>query len=251
MKKLLTLAVVIAMLALAPATAMAQEDVPGTDEPPVELDQPRTEGGVQDVIDDVKAAAAEAIGERQDHLIELTALVVDAEHLTGDHEAVLLADIDATAAGLAALGTDIQAAATLAELGDLVPRIATDYRVYLILSPKVILAIVGDTQVEAHARLSEVADEIDSAIAEVGDAGVDVSKAEELMAQARTELDGAFEDASGVAASVIDLQASDWPSARPTLEAGRDSLRRGAEHLHDAVRSGRAALQALRDAIKG
>ncbi len=261
MRRLFALTVAVALaLAMVPAAAMAQdaaEDRPATDDLRARVQaefeglHAQAEGDLEDVIDEIKAQAAEAIAERQDHLVELTALVNDAEHLTADHEATLLADTDATASGLAQLGDDIAAATTLEELGDLVPRIATDYRVYLILTPKTIFTIVADAEVAAHSQLSLVADDIDSAIAQAGAAGFDVSKAEDAMAQARAELDGVLEDATGVAASVIDLQAADWPSARPTLEAAHDSLRRGAEHLADAVRHGRAAVSALREAVHG
>lgn len=67
-------------------------------------------------LDDAKARAAEEIDRRRVTLDELDELVENAEHVTGEHQAQLSADIEWTREGLSALDAEIAANTNRAEM---------------------------------------------------------------------------------------------------------------------------------------
>ncbi len=141
-----TLAILIAATTLvatmAPA-AWAQTDTTEIDR----LEQRANDLG--NSLERVKEAAAAAIEQRFDTLDRLTEHVESYEHLTDSHAASLLADYESTRAGLTALGADIEATDNLADALELSLKIAVDYRVYLVVTPKSVEVAVSDTIVAA------------------------------------------------------------------------------------------------------
>ncbi len=244
MKRLMALAIagLIVMAAALPAAAQAgsvtDQSIPVRDHDPATA------------LDKIKTHAERAIAVRLETLGRLTDAVSSNDHLTGGHAAQLLAELSGAETGLAALGDEIQNATGVEEALGLAAKIATDYRVYLVIGPKTHAVLASDSIVAAEGRFSEAADEVQAAIERAEQAGVDTGDAQALLDEARAAATVAADQAAPVADRVVDLAASDWPDpAEAILLTAREDLPTAGSSLRDAVHRLRAAIDELRSAL--
>ena len=238
MRTVRTLAMVgaLSLVAALPATANAQE----TDET----------AEARHSIEDAKERAAGAIERRLATLDRLTEKITSSPHVTDEHEAALLSDYRVASNGLEQLGEDIAEAQTPEELRDLVPLIATDYRVYLVIVPKSAEVAASDHVMTAVERSTEVATAIDQAADRAEAAGFDVTQVRRWLTSAKDEIAEANRTGVPVADMVIGLDAGDWEEpAKSTLEDGKRRLENARVDLRQAHGSLQQARQALEDAI--
>ena len=256
MKNNRTIAVIaaFAVVVALPGAALAQE----RDTAPTDI--VREQERVRDTdrsIEKIKDRAAEAIAKRQATLNRLTEKAIAAPHLTDEHEASLLADYAAASSGLADLGDRIEGATTYEELRELVPLIAADYRVYLVIAPKSYLVAAADHINAGVPRFEEALGKIGAHITRAEEAGWDVAEAVRYLEEAEANLAEAARLAAPVAGNVINLDASDWPNpAEATLKSNREAVRNSHSELKAAKEAAKAAVEALRaaapnDAVDG
>lgn len=239
-RKILVVAVALGVLMALPSAASAQE----TD---VSRDR-----GTEHSIDEVKARAKAAIDRRLDTLASLQRRVRNHEFMTTVHKATLTADYADAVAGLMSLGREIQDVETGEELRDLVPLIATDYRVYSVIVPKTHQVAASDRVGHVASKFNDTADVISDAITRGEAAGYDMTDAKRWLVSARDEIAEARHTGVPVAGDVIDLDASDWEEpAKSTLEEGKRRLKNARVDLRQAKFSLIKAEQAIRDAIAG
>ncbi|MDJ0791158.1 MAG: hypothetical protein QNJ71_04620 [Acidimicrobiia bacterium] len=233
-----TLAIVgaLSLVMALPTTANAQENSANDDE--------------RHSIEDVKERAAEAIERRLATLDRLTEKASTSPHLTDEHETALLGDYRVASNGLEQLGDDIAQAQTAEELRSLVPLIAKDYRVYLVIVPKSAEVGASDRVRSAVERLSAVATTLHEAADRAEAAGFDVTETRRWLISAADEIAEANRTGVPVADLVIDLDAGDWEEpAKSTLEDGKRRLENARVDLRQAHGSLEKAREALRDAI--
>lgn len=203
-------------------------------------------------IEQIKERAQAAIDRRLDTLDRLTDRIDSAQHMSDSHKATLTGDYRAAANGLTGLGVEIAAATTAEELRVLVPLIATDYRVYLVIVPKSLEVAASDRIGVAVDRLTNAADRLEDAIDRAEDAGIDATQAGRWLISARDEIAEAKRTGVPVADDVIGLDASDWEEpAKSMLQEGKrrlDNARVDVRQAHGSLTQGAAA---LRDAING
>ncbi len=246
MKRIATLltAGLIIMVAALPAAAQTNT---GPDEN--RLDQVERHDPDK-ALERVKVHAQKAVDRRLDALARLTEAINDNEHIAFNHQTDLLSDYAAAESGLTDLNAEIQAATDLEEALTLTPKIATEYRVFLVIVPKSHGVVVSDTIVAAGDRIAEAGAEIQAAVDRASDSGIDVSAAQELLDAALADAAGAAATADPVAEDIIGLAASDWPEpAQSQLQGARGTLHDAGDLAHSAVRGLRASVEALRDAI--
>lgn len=238
MKTLSTLLVALLIVGALPAVALAQEA-------PVEA------GDALRIIERLKDRAEAAIENRLDTIERVSEALQDAEYLTEEHERVLLNELGSSSDGLTALGREIEAAETLAELGELIPKIFEDYRIYAIVVPKAPLVAVADAIEAASGRVEVVSEALQDAIDRVREAGFDTSEAEEALAALVASLGEATALAGPVPDKVLPLRPADWPDpAQSVLEGAHGDLRSARDHLESAVRSAHETARILRDLLR-
>ncbi|MFV2000788.1 MAG: hypothetical protein ACC654_10545 [Acidimicrobiia bacterium] len=236
MKRLAAIALAVGLLMSLPATANAASD--------------ETEATSRPTIEQVKERAQAAIDRRLDTLDELTQRVTDSAHMTAAHKAVLLGEYASAEFGLSALGEEIAAATSGDELRELVPLIAKDFRIYLVVVPKSREVNASDRVGDVVDRLDEAADTVAEAIRRGEEAGFDMSAAQRWLISARDDIDEARRTGVPVAGDVIGLQASDWEEpASSALEEGRRRLENARVDIRKAVASLEQARDAIKDAI--
>ena len=211
-----------------------------------------TEASSEHSIHEIKDRARAAIDRRLDTLDRLTDRVDGASHISPQHAAALTGDYRAASNGLTGLAGEIENASTVEELRTLVPLIATDYRVYLVIVPKSYEVSASDRVGVAVDSLAGTADRLEAAIERATDAGFDATGAQRWLTSARDEIAEARRTGVPVADDVIDLDAGDWEEpAKSTLEEGRRRLDNARIDLRQAHGSLTKAAAALRDAING
>lgn len=126
------------------------------------------------------------------------------------------------------------------------PRIAEDYRVYLILSPKVRLVAGSDSALAVADELDEIAASLEAAIAAKAAAGYDVTVAERELASVEEAAAIARTEAGSVADAVLNLEPSDWSSAEGSIENARTAMRTAHTNIRAARQHAKAAVSALR-----
>jgi len=244
LQRLLAPVLVVTALASLPTAALAQS------EERVEAETEAARPSRADAIRQAKERAQQAIDRRLDTLDRLGDRVSNNAHITADHARSLVADFGAAQRGLAALGDEIDAADTLAGIFRLSTKIATDYRVYLVIAPKTHEVIVSDTIVDVADRFAEVANTLGEAIERADDGGYDVTEARRWLAVAEDEIGEAKRAGGPVAGDVIGLTASDWPDpAQSALRSGSSRLKNARLDLHEARAALHKSHEALREAL--
>lgn len=116
---------------------------------------------VQAVITDGDAK----IAQRLTTLTKLNAKIASATKLTTANKATLTAEVTSSSNGLTALKSKLDADTTLATAKADSRLIITDYRVYMLVAPKVHLVKVADDQLTKESKLATFADKLQSAAA--------------------------------------------------------------------------------------
>jgi len=218
----------------APAAAWAGPRRPVSTAPTSGTENPTDAG--RRTIEDVRARCLAAVDVRLPALAAARTALSGNEHVTDDHQAALVADIDQTAARLGDLATLIKADTDLATLKDHCRSIFEDNRVFALVLPRVRLVAGADTATDAGAKLRDVAAKLADAIAKAQAAGQDVRQAKLDLDMMKAHIASGVESAGTVPGAVLGLTPADWNANHEVLTPARQSLR-----------SARADLKVARD----
>jgi hypothetical protein len=187
-----------------------------------------------------------AVNNRLERITTLQGLINNSQHVTSDHRSTLLSQLASASNGLSQLKAKIDADTDPATLRTDCRDIFQDFRIYVLVSPKVREVLVSDWETDIASRLDTVAAKIQTAIDTAKAKGKNVTTAQSDLDQMKSAIANAKAAIGGVASSVINLQPSDWPGAHDTLVTGRQSLRTGRDDLRSARNDGWNAAQTLR-----
>jgi hypothetical protein len=199
-------------------------------------------------IEALRTRCLEGIDRRLERITRLKDAVNGSEHVTAEHRSTLSAQLTDARSGLTELRTKIEGDTDPAALKHDCRSIVEDYRIYVLVSPKVREVLVADAEVAVSGHLDEVAAKIQAAIDEASAKGKDTTQAQSYLDEMKAGTESARTAASGVPASIINLTPADWPGAHDTLEQGRETLRTARKDLYEAREAGRNAVKALRGA---
>ena len=213
--RLVTAAVGVGLVIAAPTAASAGPRRPVSTAPTESSTDARRS------IEDLRARCIAAIDVRLPALMAARAAVSDNQHVTDDHQAALLADIDETVARLRVLADLIKADTDLATMKEHCRSIFEDNRVFALVLPRGRLVVGADTASDAGAKLGDVA-------ARLADASTAAESAGRDVAQAKLDLDmmkAGVAAAGSVAPAVLGLTPADWNADHEVLTPARQSLR--------------------------
>lgn len=222
-----------------PGAAIAQTE-------PAATDTTATDEHVSDVAR-IKHRALHAIDERLHTLARLTHRVESSNAVTEEHATKLLRDLSDATEGLKELAAKILAAGTVEELRELVPMIG-DFKIYVLVQPKVNQVLASDRIVAATEKMTEFSETLEMLIKRAADAGYNVFRQRVRLAMMRHNIAAAYELAAPVADKVIDLQPEDWPDpAKELLAEGRERIGDAVDHLQVARKKARKIVRWLRN----
>ena len=200
-------------------------------------------------VDSVRFEAAKlrcvvAIDARQ---VQIAVLKTEARvaKLTDSHGATIASFLDAAASGLASVKADVQAATTLEQLRAACSTIVPDYRIYVLRTPQVHLAIGFDLTDVAVVQLTKAADALQKAIDDAAAAGKDVTEAQAKLDQMRSELGAASAATAGQGDAELALTPADYNANHDVLAPFRASLTTARGHVKTAAQLAREIVSEL------
>jgi hypothetical protein len=188
------------------------------------------------------------IDRRLDTMTKLQARVAGAAALTAADRAALQSQLAADASGLAALRTQIDQETDVSVLKTDLGKIATDFRIYLLMAPKVAEVIAAETELAAVGRLGTLQTKLEARIDAAHAAGKDVTRAQSDLDAMNAKVAQVSPLVQGVPAAVLPLTPAQYNggTAAPILASSRTSLQAGRGLLAGARADARACVAALK-----
>lgn len=243
MRRSIILAIVLAVT-VAPGAAFALDDAPAGDATTAVTDEARPRP-----LDELKERALAMIDHQLDALGRLRSAIATSVHITDDHAAQLLGDIEEAAAGLHQLAREVEAATTIGQVWQLIRQIP-GFQIGNVLTPKTHQVIASDALLAFGGKLDRFASKLEQAITRAEEHGYDVDEAWRMLEEMNDQIAAGVTLADPVAESVIGLQADDWPDpAQSVLAAGRRDLQAAGRSLRDAYGTGKGIVEFLRSLV--
>lgn len=169
------------------------------------------------------------------------------KHVTDAHRDVLQDLVDADVAGLTALKAKVAGETTAEALKADATSMINDYRIFILVMPKLRLTAVADNEAAATDRLQAAHDKLADLIAKAKAAGKDTAGAERALAAMQGSIDDAEDGLAGQVDALLALKPGpDGTAIREAVAKIRSALRAVRSELRDAV----AAAKKARDLIK-
>jgi hypothetical protein len=199
-------------------------------------------------VDAVKAAVTNRINLRLTALQRDTTVIGAAKNLSPDHRTTLQNLVNQDTSGLTALKAKVAGETTLDALKADATSMVDDYRVFILVGPKVRLTRAGDAELAVTAKLRTVHDKLAELVAKAKAAGTDTSAAEQELADMSAALDKAGTDTNGQVDALLAISPGpDGPGIQAKVAAVRSALQSGRGDLKQAQSD---ALK-VRDFLKG
>jgi hypothetical protein len=172
--------------------------------------------------------------------------VQNAKHLSSSHKTTLDGLISADQSGLNALRTKVAGETTPAAVKADDQHMVQDFRIYLLVGPKVRLTVAADAESAAIPELQKAADALSAAIAAAQQAGQDTTKAEADLADLNAKVSAAQAAISGQADKLLAIPPGpDANAISGPVKAVREAVKTAGQDLHKAVADAKAAKAAL------
>jgi hypothetical protein len=199
-------------------------------------------------IDALRAFGDCEINRRFTTLSDLSSKITGSKVLTPSDASALQGIVSSTQSGLTSLKATIDSETGLVALKADVIKIATDYRVYLLVMPQVNLVNASDAVLAAQAKFSQVNTTLAARIAAAKAAGKDTTAAQTDLDAMNAAVTQAVGLASPEPAALLPLTPAEYDggTAGPVLTSARTALGSARDQLKSAI----ADAKACRDALK-
>ena len=200
-----------------------------------------------DTIADLRAFGDCEINRRFATLTATQAKVNASKFLTSSDAAALTGEISSTTAGLTSLKAKIDADTDVKVLRADIVKIATDYRVYLLVVPQAALTMAADAVVASQTKFSELNTDLVAAIAKAKAAGKDTAAAQSDLDAMNASVAAAVALAQPVPGAVLPLTPAQYNggTAGPILKSSRTALGTARNDLQTALADAKACRAAL------
>lgn len=197
-------------------------------------------------LDAAKQVVTARIDGRLATLKALGTAVDAAQHLSAAHKSTLSTLLQSDQSGLNTLRTKVSGETTLAGVRADGQSMVDDYRVYLLVAPKVRLTIALDLETAASGALKTTADTLAAAIATAKQNGKDTTKAEADLADMRTQTGAADTAITGQTDTLLAITPGpDGTAIQAKVKPVRDAVRTGRTDLRKAQADAKAIRAAL------
>jgi hypothetical protein len=199
-------------------------------------------------VETVRALGDCEIARRMTTLDALAGKISASKVLTSSDASVLQSEVASTKTGLTSLKATIDAETNLTALKADVARIATEYRVYLLVSPQANLVSAADGIAAAQTKFADVNTKLAARIAAAKTAGKDITAAQSALDAMNKSAANAVGLAQPLPAKLLPLTPAQYNggTARPIITSARTTLGQARDQLKVAV----ADAKACRDALK-
>ena len=207
---------------------------------PASSSAPRTLAGV-------KAAVDVRIDLRLKTIAALKIAVSGATDLTSSDKSTLAGLLASDDSGLTALKTKTDAETTIAGVKADGASMVDDYRVYMLVTPKVRFAIASDRETDVIGKLTTVQQKLAALATQLAGQGKDTSAAQAKITDMQTRLAAATAALSGKVATLLTVQPSSDPNA---MKAAVAPVRTAVQAARADIKAALADAKAARDDLK-
>ncbi len=188
------------------------------------------------------------INRRFTTLNDLAARITASKVMTSSHAATLQAEIGSTRSGLTSLKAAIDSETVVATLKLDVTRIATEFRVYVLVVPQVNLTNAADGVLATQTRFADVDSKLAARIAAAKAAGKDTAAAQTALDAMNASVAKAVGLATPLPAALLALTPAQYNAgtAGPVLASSRAAIVQARDSLKAAVASANACRNALK-----
>ena len=181
-------------------------------------------------------------------LTDLSARITSSKVMTSADAAALQSEISSTRSGLTSLKATIDAETAIPALKLDIVKIATDYRVYLLVVPQVNLVNAADAGVATQAKFATVNTNLTARIAAAKAAGKDTTKAQADLDAMNAAVAAAVALATPIPGKLLPLTPAQYNggTAGPVIQSARTDLGKARDDIKAAI----ASAKACRDALK-
>lgn len=202
-------------------------------------------------VESLRAFGDCEINRRFTTLTDLSARITASKVMTSAHAATLQSEISSTRAGLTSLKAKIDSETVIAALKADIVKIATDYRVYVLVVPQVNLVNGADGVLAAGPKFADINTRLSARIAAAKAAGKDTTAAQASLDAMNAAVRKAVGLATPLPAALLPLTPAQYNggTAGPILASARAALGQARDQLKAAVAAAaacRAALNALK-----
>ena len=179
----------------------------------------------QQHIQNIISKGDQEITRRQTTLNTLTDKINAATKLTSSDKTTLSNEVSTTISGLTTLKSQLDAATTLSNAKTDAQDIYTEYRVYAVVAPKVNLVKEADDQQTTEAKLTTLAQKLQSRITADQQAGKDVTTLQSELSDMTSKTNAAQSISSNVETTVITVEPTDYNSNHAVLSGDAAQLK--------------------------
>ena len=173
----------------------------------------------------IKSKGDAEINRRLTQLGKLTTQISDATKLSAANRATLTTQITNEVSGLQALETKLNGETTVAAADTDVQNIVLEYRVYVLITPKVWLVKVSDDELVIAGNLQVLATELSTRIQAAQTAGKNVTTLQTELADMNAKIAAAQSIANSINQAVINLQPTDYNTSHTVLSGDATQLK--------------------------
>lgn len=189
----------------------------------------------------------EEIDRRLTKLETLTAKINAATHLSASDKATLSNEVSTTIQGLTGLKSQLDADTTLSAARTDAVNVYTEYRVYVLVAPKVSLIKVADDQQVVQGDLTSLAQKLQSRVSAEQQAGKDASSLQRQLSDMNSNIAAAKSISSGIESGIINLQPTDYNSNHAVLAGDSTQLKNAHSDNLAALNDARSIISSLKN----
>ncbi len=189
-------------------------------------------GCLAGVLGRARAIVMLGLGGRVQQLAALKGTVTRDRAMTAADRATLTTDLANESSGIAALQAKVPTDPTCADVLADGRSMVTDFRVYVVMTPQVRLTAVADTETFLVAQLQLVEPRMDAAITTAQQQGLNVTAAQQALADAQHQMTVAAQAAAGISVQVLAFTPASYPGCWSAFPADQQRLQAGSAALH-------------------
>lgn len=178
-------------------------------------------------------------------LNNLTTGINAAQFLSSGDKTSLSDEVSTEATDLTGLQTKLDAETTVAAATTDDLNVITEYRVYVLVVPKIYIVITADNQQATEAALTSFASNCQSLITAAQNAGKNVTTLQSELSNLNSEVSASHSISSSMEASVIGLQPSDYNSDHTILVGDYGKLQTAQSDNETAINDANELLSGL------
>jgi len=179
-------------------------------------------------------------------LQQLATLISAATHLSASDKTALTSEVNAEISSLTALKTTLDADTTVTAAQADAKSIATEYRVYALVAPKIHIIKQADDIQATDDRLNDLAAKLQTRIAAEKTAGKDTAALSDKLTDLRAHVAAAQNIAGNIENKVIGLQPSDYNSDHKLLSGYSVQLKTAQANDQTAYTDAKSIVETLK-----